>query len=414
MVQEQADLIRMELQLGTVFTPGAPVNRRDLLAGRTRQIAEVIGAVSRVGQHAILFGERGVGKTSLAGLIHEVWTEIAKETEWLIAPRVNCDANDTFETIWQKVAEEISVILERRGQDLERLSDSRAFQDALLDLQAGNATPGGVRRALQLSNRRFIIVVDEFDRIEDRQTTRSVADTIKMLSDHWVDATLILVGVADSVDELIEEHYSIDRCTIQILIPRMSPPELAEIIQKGLDTVGMTIDADAKEWITRLSQGLPYFTHLLSLTSAVRAVQAGRRGVVFEDVGQGLDTALERMHETIRKVYYEATRSPRKDTLFKQVLLACALTPVDELGYFAPADIRGTMTKIMGKPYGTPSFIRHLHSLCTEKRARILQSSGEDRKRRYRFRNPLMQPYVLLRGLRDGTLQGKLLLDSSH
>ena len=59
----------------------------------------------------------------------------------------------------------------------------------------------------------------------------------------------MLVGVADSVDQLIEEHQSIERAAVQIHMPRMSVSELSEIIDKGLSQAGMTIEPEAKKSI---------------------------------------------------------------------------------------------------------------------------------------------------------------------
>jgi len=56
--------------LGTVFKPTAPINREDLFAGRQPQTRDVVDAVNQQGQHAVLYGERGVGKTSLANMDH--------------------------------------------------------------------------------------------------------------------------------------------------------------------------------------------------------------------------------------------------------------------------------------------------------------------------------------------------------
>jgi ABC-type multidrug transport system ATPase subunit len=57
----------------------------------------------------------------------------------------------------------------------------------------------------------LIIVFDEFDRILDMTTRRMMADTIKALSDHDVSVTIVIVGVADSVDDLLSQHESIER-----------------------------------------------------------------------------------------------------------------------------------------------------------------------------------------------------------
>ena len=56
----------------SAFTPSAPINRLTLFAGRLPQIDRVFGAVFSPGQHAIIYGERGVGKTSLANIIYDV------------------------------------------------------------------------------------------------------------------------------------------------------------------------------------------------------------------------------------------------------------------------------------------------------------------------------------------------------
>ena len=52
-----------------VFTPTAPIDDGTLFAGRQEQVQKVFKAMAQKGQHAVLFGERGVGKTSLAKTI---------------------------------------------------------------------------------------------------------------------------------------------------------------------------------------------------------------------------------------------------------------------------------------------------------------------------------------------------------
>ncbi len=58
-------------KLSSVFTPGVPVHSRDLFVGRFDQIMLVTAALSQPGQHVVLYGERGVGKTSLANVLTE-------------------------------------------------------------------------------------------------------------------------------------------------------------------------------------------------------------------------------------------------------------------------------------------------------------------------------------------------------
>jgi transcriptional regulator with AAA-type ATPase domain len=71
MAEEDSDdlLYRRVAIAGDAFSPSAPISRVTLFAGRDNQIMRCIDIVYRRGQHGIIFGERGVGKTSFANLI---------------------------------------------------------------------------------------------------------------------------------------------------------------------------------------------------------------------------------------------------------------------------------------------------------------------------------------------------------
>jgi hypothetical protein len=97
--------------------------------------------------------------------------------------------------------------------------------------------------------------------------------------------------------------------------------------------------------------------------------------------------------------------SPRRENLYAQVLLACALARCDDLGYFAAADVRKPMSRIMGRSYEIPAFSRHLNDFCEATRGPILTKIGTRRRFRFRFITPLMQPYVIMKGLGSGLIQ---------
>lgn len=247
----------------------------------------------------------------------------------------------------------------------------------------------------------LIIIVDEFDRLPKGETTALFADTIKVLSDQSVPATLVLVGVADSVDGLILGHESIERNLVQVPMPRMSVDELHEIVRNGLTRLGMGIEDDALNHISLLSQGLPHYTHLLGLHSAREALDSGTKNVGLHHVDNAIEKCLSQAQQSIRNAYHRATTSPRRDNLYRQALLACALARTDELGYFSAANVRLPMTRIMGRPYDIPNFSRHLKEFSEAHRGPVLHKMGKERRSRYRFVNPLMQPYITMRGIAE-------------
>jgi Cdc6-like AAA superfamily ATPase len=396
----------MELRqaLAQAFRPAAPIDSRDLFAGRTTQLNEIFGVVAQPGQHGVIFGERGVGKTSLS----TVSAELIGSTPAMTA-RVNCDTGDSFATVWKKALEQIEVIVRTPGfgfaGDSEEMLGSAARY-----LGESEVTPDDVRRVLQLlaGYGHVTIFVDEFDRLPVNGAQTMFADTIKTLSDQLIRATIVIVGVADNVGELIQEHASIERALVQIQMPRMSAPELAEIVTRGMKTAEMTIEEVASDRITQLSQGLPHYTHLLAQLAAQSALDEMRTNVTLEDVDAATDRAISRAQQSIMDGYHRATLSTRK-TLYPQVVLACALAPGDDFGFFAAADVREPLSTIMSKPYDIPAYAQHLKQLSESSRGPVLQKKGTARRFRYRFINPLLQPYVIMKGLSEGMIDSSML-----
>lgn len=394
----------IRMKAGRFFTPYTPIDARDLFAGRLEQLHIVIDAVVQKGLHAILFGERGVGKTSLSSVISHFL-----DVEPALCLRVNCGSSDTFESVWKKLFSEIEIVLDRPSP---RFGDEIARNR----IRAGDhfkedRTPFGACRLLsRISVDSLpIVIIDEFDQLPS-SAKGDFADLVKMLSDHAVPATIVLVGVADSVDELIAEHESTERALIQIRLPRMSQSEIGEIVDNGLSQLGLEILQEAKDRIVLLSQGLPHYAHLLALHSVRSAVMGDEPEIIQpRHVEHAISLGLEFAQQSILTAYHRATTSPRADNLFRQVLCACAVAKTDELGFFAAADVRQPMHWIMGQRYGIPAFARHLAEFRSEKRGCILQRIGSPRRYRFRFRNPLMQPFTIMKGLDSGMIKPEML-----
>ena len=178
-------------------------------------------------------GERGVGKTSLANVLSSYLEPFTSET--IASARVNCYGRDN-------VHADMNSLFRQVGFPTKGEYEPLTLDDVLDTLRKEDA-------------RKLILIVDEFDRIQDPDIDTLFADTIKTLSDFDVDTTLILVGVADDVDDLITEHESINRCLVQIHLPRMTVEELEAIINFGIETVGMQISHEAVSQICSVSLG---------------------------------------------------------------------------------------------------------------------------------------------------------------
>ncbi len=372
---------RLDALLSQTFSPAAAIDRKDFFLGRNALVRRLIDTANQNGQHAIIYGERGVGKTSLANVLADFLEPYTSES--IATAKFNCHRSVSYKEMWDSLFKQIDITVSE-SWDALRL--------------------GEVFDALMKDPRKLILIIDEFDRVEDPDIDALFADIIKALSDFSVDTTLILVGVADDVDDLITEHESINRCLSQIHLPRMSIDELIDIVASGIQRVGMEISKDALSQIGSISLGLPHYAHAFGLASGRSAIDHRRLKVETDDVITAIDTLVHQSQQTILQQFDKATANPRKRNNYFTVLLACALASTNELGYFRAADVRAPYSRIMGRDQNIPTFNRHLHELCGDNRGTVLQRFRSARNYRFRFTDPVMQPYALIRAIERGLL----------
>jgi hypothetical protein len=214
-------------------------------------------------------------------------------------------------------------------------------------------------------------------------------------------AAPIVVADADSAEGLIAGGAA-------ILLPPMTTVELNDAVDRNLRRLSMTIDDDAKALIAALSCGLPRYTHLLTQDAALDAVLRGRTAhIAPPNVKVAIRRAVDNAPAGFAAAWRQATRSPRVN-LFQEVLLACALAPKHPLGWFRHDGVSQALKKITGKRYHIRQFTRHLQEF-SETRGPILQRAGELYKYFYRFVNPLMESYVLVKATVDGLWNQRLM-----
>jgi hypothetical protein len=287
---------------------------------------------------------------------------------------------------------------------------------SVADIYKGGVTPSDVVRELSLfgPNDIPIIVIDEFNIIDDKNASRLMAETIKAVSDAGLTVTIVIVGISDTVEDLIQGHGSISRCTEEVLMPRMNNEEMQSLLQSRIDKLGMKIAGDAKWKIINLCKGLPAFAHSLGKGAVVSAIN-GRRLIITEgDVDSAIASIIGSSQNTLKSDYEQATRSNQQRARFRQILTACAMAKTDESGYFTAKQVQDPLTAILKKPIGIDGFNPNLKELASQKRGSVLQQIGSERIYRYRFRNPAMQPYVIMKVIHDGFLDemAKLALSS--
>ena len=396
--QEDSDWELLLAANQTLFKPKTPIDDDRLFSGRIKQVQDVLDVVWEEGGHAVIFGERGVGKTSLANIIDRRVLSVIAAVK---GHKVSCSPSDTFFQLWSNIlhdfeydGQSVPVVLKRERNPfiVYRILES-------LDFSKFN-----------------LFIFDEFDRVKSKATTTMMADLIKHFSNNPVNLTVLIVGVGDTLMDLFTSHESIARCCTQIRMQRMSPGELEDILNDRLPKLGMQIENKVLSSIVRLSQGLPGYVHLLGQLSVKSALMDRRLLVEERDLRNALDTALEKADYGTRQEYYKAIESPAKDHRYKEALLACALAETNELGLFYAGNVREPYSKIRGRKMDIAHYATHLSEFCSEERGPALLKTGKPKRYQYRFANPMLQPLVVMMGVRDKliSLEDAALLTSAR
>lgn len=383
------------------FHPYAPIELPEFFAGRLRHIEKLEAEVAAPGRQVAIYGERGVGKTSLARLAYFFLRREEERTHF-----VRCERTSTFDTVFADVLASagVKVLLNEMESEGERhgmvsvgslgVGASRRIRRTFRRISAGRQiTP---RLLLdEFSDREGLIIIDEYDRICDPPTHTRMAELLKQFSDTRSRSKIMLVGVAETLTQLIGEHESLSRSLAQIKLDRMSDDELKDIVEKGETHAHCSFKSSIKRRIIRLADGFPYFVHLIGRHAARVAGRQllrdehSRVVVADEEYAEGLTEAIENMEHSLEEQYQQAVVTTRRPSeRFTLVLWGMALA---EARHVQVQDIARNAGFFSGVEFKASSFSRTLGELSSLKREKVLTRIREGY---YKFTNPLMRPYI--------------------
>lgn len=391
--QVQSEKIRI---LSEVFSPTAPIQDRSLFFGRIEQLSKVHQAILERGQHAILYGDRGVGKTSLANIASAIFSDV-------IVSKVTCNRTEDFRTLWLKALSKITFVRSSSGIGFRANTN---LEETQLDLFVDNRTvvnATDIESVLSKLDDRLFIIFDEFDSVRNKDTKIRMADTIKTLSDNIPNVTILIVGIAESVTELIGNHPSVERCLLQIKMPRMSREELEEIIVNGMTRLELSIDSPMVQRIIDYSSGFPSFTHLLCKYAAHKAILDNASEITYAHFTSAVYHSLENANQSLRDAYKLAIDSEKELSEFGDLLYACALAKSDDVNYFTIGDALDEFNRLTKSTWSLDQIKEKLNQLADEERGEALEKVESAFKTKYRFRNPMMKPFVRLKFHRRNT-----------
>ena len=378
-----------------VFTPHTPIRSVDLFFGRQQEVQRIIEQINTPGQHCLLYGDRGVGKTSLANIATQTLIQHLVEGR-LYTKR--CDSCDSFETI---VAEP----LRYAGVEVnafEKCSRSEVGGKAALNLGpmslGGNGKSASETKehlpqlspsyvAEQLKSFLGVLYIDEVDSLRDNMDRQKIAELIKQLSDNGSPFKVLVVGIAETAEQLTAAHPSVHRCLKENKLRRMPREELALIVTNGAIKLNLSFDSAVVNAIARLSSGYPHFTHLLALKCAEEAVAHDKVSIKLPDLTTAMNLAVADAEATLRRKYNDATRS-YATPMYTKILLAAAKTNAEE---FSAGQLRTSVFNLTGEELAQNSLNNYLRRLVSDSVNTILVRKS---KGVYKFADPRMPSFI--------------------
>ncbi len=249
-----ADMLRSAIRKG--FNSTQPVTSSSHLHGRQEQLELLVEGVLDRGNHALIYGARGSGKTSLA----RVFANMADDRGFVVLYSA-CEPDQDFGALIRPYVDALA------GAPVDWPVDRPVNPRDVVEQIAPRA------------RRRFILILDEFDRITDGAVQHDVARLMKMLSDAAMPVHIVAVGIAAGVDALIAGHASLRRHMSVIPISRIESQAVFDIIAKGAGSIGMGFTDASRETIAHLACGSPYHVRLFCALACFEVIKRKERKV---------------------------------------------------------------------------------------------------------------------------------------
>jgi Cdc6-like AAA superfamily ATPase len=258
------------------------------------------------------------------------------------------------------------------------------FENIVTSLVDQNLTKDGI-----------IFIIDEFDQIKDPS---GIASFLKAIATNTKKVKFCIVGVANDIQELMQEHESSDRLfagTIVALEP-MSKEELGEIIEIAEINIDryITFSEDARNQLVSIVQGHPYLVHLIGKFAFRAAYMASQRVIDSEDVNAVLRSIAENASDPVLEGRYR--KAVASSALRESVLKALA-NAVDDR-----SEVWTTSAYKTALDAGVENPSQYVGQLVTEEYGAEIEKV---RERYYRFKDSLFVSYVRARPPMLGILQ---------
>jgi Cdc6-like AAA superfamily ATPase len=408
----------MDLSLANVFSPAQEAIAPSQFAGRKVELSNLLFALESNGVHVVIYGDRGVGKSSIARQIENISSgnnELLKKENIPINKRFDfhtiyftCDDSITeLDELFLRLLTDQSCLSQfvpyQETKKSQKNTEKPKFDIKLISLEGSRERSIDQVRTLPtaditglfistLKNAErtcgksdgLLIVLDEFDRIG---SVSGFASMLKALS--GVRIKFVVTGISNSVHDLVGEHESIGRQLAGgiIHVPPMQSNEMDEIfdIAEAQLKYKYRFETNGRLFAINLSRGHPFYIHLIGKHSLI---QAEREGLPIIDEGlmrrAWAEIAVSRAAPIQEQCYREVAGCSFKREMIMKMLASL------ESDTFFTKNVYPLLAEALKISTGVVS--NHVRCLCNVHN--VIQEVG---RRQYRFSDSMFRAYAAAR-----------------
>lgn len=418
-------------RLHEVFRSAKPITDERFLVGRENILTRSNQLLQAEGTHIILFGDRGVGKSSLGNVLLDVFQR-TRDDERLYIYRCNADT---------QLRDMVAGILLFKGKNINEVQrvaskhkNNEVNLGATIGVNAVGSISGGGRiveavssEALEVGDRELandpswvaqhihgidgLVFIDELDKVANPEVKHKLATLVKAVSDYRESRlNFVLAGIAQNAAELTAGHPSVQRCLREVPVERLTAEALKKIIDvgeegllswNGSEWLPLHFDEDVKNEIARLSFGYPYFTQLLATHAAEVAILKGKNLVTTDMLDEAVRTAVNDAEDDLKKSLVHALKED-SSSMFKNLLRSAAEVSATTI---SAQELRQAVFERTGQDLSAQQVNPYLRRLVGDKETlEEVLSDVENPKPifirigvgQYRFFDPRMPSYIRL------------------
>lgn len=393
------EIIIANSKVRDVFTPYSPIDIVDHLFGREREVSQIVGVINSPGQHVLLYGDRGVGKTSLATIAHRLIKSMK------IIPgkffTKSCDSEDSFASIVRGPLRSVGIDFELRertqshtqGGDTKLKAiiaeggvTSKRTKSSKRIVETNANSPAWV--AENLRDMKGLFLIDEVDALSRKGDKKRLAELIKLLSDSKSQFKLMVVGIADTGEDLTAGHPSVERCLKETHLSRMKDVALRNIIVTGMEKLRIVPTEKVIETIVDVSAGYPHFTHLICLKCAENAIVSKKMSVTMPCLEKALKDAVEESEGALKRRFDSTLRGLKHGAEYRSILLAASHCDIPD---FTLSSLRSKLSDRFNIDIPSKIVSRYMSNMIVNRRKGVFNRVG---KGVYRFSDPRMPSFI--------------------